>query len=80
MRSQRLNELRRASQVLTHSGLSETKQGEEDIASTQGRGSGQESQSANRVRWVYVCGEGGKDGSLVTFEGTDKMSKYVKYF
>lgn len=26
-----------------------------------------------------MCGEGGKDGSLVTFEGTDKMSKYVKY-
>lgn len=26
-----------------------------------------------------MCREGGKDGSLVTFEGTDNISKYVKY-
>lgn len=50
MKSQRLNELRRASQVLTHNGLSETEQGEENIASTWRRGSGQESQSARGMR------------------------------
>lgn len=28
--------------------------------------------------YLQVCGEGGKDGDLVTFEGTDKIGQYVK--
>lgn len=50
MRGQRLNEVRRSSQVLTHSGLSEPKQGEEDIASMWESGPRQESQSPTGTR------------------------------